>query len=30
MMTDANSIFDLMDATFAKGHRVDEMSISQV
>ena len=30
MMTDINSMFDLLDATFAKGLRTSELSLSQV
>ena len=30
MMKDLNSVFDLLDATFAKGYKINELSLSQV
>ena len=30
MMSDINSVFDLLDATFAKGYKLNELSLAQV
>ena len=30
MMSDVNSVFDLLDATFSKGYKINELSLAQV
>ena len=30
MMSDVNSVFDLLDATFVKGYKINELSLAQV
>ena len=30
MMSDTNSVFDLLDATFAKGYKINDLSLAQV
>ena len=30
MMSDVNSVFDLLDSTFAKGYKINELSLAQV
>jgi len=30
MMSDTSSVFDLLDATFSKGYKINELSLAQV